>query len=106
MRTGDWSSDVCSSDLRSHYCVGVRVAWEIRDDRSPAHDGDAVAHAEDLRQVAGDEEDGEALLRQAADDLVDFALGADVQDRKSVVLGKWGSVRVDLGGPRIIQKKK
>src|SRR3546814_14840734 len=34
------------------------------------------------------------------------AAGADRVDRKSVVEGKGASVRVDLGGPRIIKKKK
>src|SRR3546814_16486222 len=32
--------------------------------------------------------------------------GTSRQDRKRVVEGKWGSVRVDLGGRRIIKKKK
>src|SRR3546814_19035311 len=33
-------------------------------------------------------------------------IGRDVQDRKRVVEGKRGSVRVDLGGRRVIKKKK
>src|SRR3546814_12789046 len=37
---------------------------------------------------------------------VEFLVAVDVRDRKSVVYGKSVSVRVDLGGRRIIKKKK
>src|SRR3546814_16034229 len=37
--------------------------------------------------------------------LLAAACGAEI-DRKSVVLGKSGAVRVDLGGRRVIKKKK
>src|SRR3546814_4298413 len=35
-----------------------------------------------------------------------FAVAGQVRDRKSVVSGKGGSVRVDLGGRRLIRKQK
>src|SRR3546814_11341171 len=37
---------------------------------------------------------------------VQVLFGVDLEDRKSVVSGKSVSVRVDLGGRRIIKKKK
>src|SRR3546814_17502868 len=103
MRISDWSSDVCSSDLE-------------RGDEL-AHRGfrDALAAGERLELLVGI---GQAVA--AHDGLHGFgedflgcvevggqAFGIDRKlDRKSVVEGKGGSVRVDLGGRRIIKKKK
>src|SRR3546814_19352662 len=113
MRISDWSSDVCSSDL----LVGASDAETQRGtggggfelfDRAPAlgHPGDASAGAGALLLLAG-----RARLRQQL--AVVLARGeqavAEVGrqgDRKSVVQGKGVSVRVDLGGRRIIQKTK
>src|SRR3546814_18319996 len=91
MRISDWSSDVCSSDL-----VRFRPLAEHVDRAGP----------------------GEvAVLRGDADPqrVVTVGLQVDVEraahvvlpagDRKSVVSGKSVSVRVDLGGRRIIQQK-
>src|SRR3546814_15706770 len=81
MRIIDWSSDVCSSDL-----LGVQLLVPVR--------------AEDARE--------EVRLQLAEHDV---AVGhgersaAAIADRKSVVWGKSVSVRVDLGGRRIINKK-
>src|SRR3546814_20692918 len=48
-----------------------------------------------------DRDSGELIAQELADDLdLEF-----VQDRKSVVSGKSVSVRLDLGGRRILQKK-
>src|SRR3546814_14474165 len=96
MRISDWSSDVCSSDL----CLPA-----MRIDQQPAY----VLHARPYREtslllecltrehgrlgvVARGVRGERARLRRA-------------QDRKSVVEGKRVSVRVALGGRRIIQKK-
>src|SRR3546814_14396873 len=79
MRISDWSSDVCSSDLK---------AKGGRHDRPPAREGSAC-----LLAVPNLEADGHHLPA---------FLGA----RKSVVQGKSVSVRVDLGVRRIIKKKK
>src|SRR3546814_20975408 len=98
MRIRDWSSDVCSSYL------------------------DAVADAHGFVEVVGDEDDGARILALEAQQLV-LHLRADqrieggerlvhqqdlgiVRDRKSVVKGKSVSVRVDIGGRRIIKKKQ
>src|SRR3546814_12151524 len=104
MRISDWSSDVCSSDL------GAAAAGEIQ-----------AALALALRRVAPGEISrcllvvaGQRLVGRVGDTVaqrlqVEHAeqrvAAADV-DRKSVVEGKSVSVRVDLGGRRIIKKKK
>src|SRR3546814_11610660 len=77
VRISDWSSDVCSSGLPGD--AGVPGAACLRQRRA-------------RRTRAG------AVRRRA---------GAEAgRDRKSVVWGKRVSVRVDLGGRRIIKKKK
>src|SRR3546814_18595933 len=93
MRISDWSSDVCSSDL---------FAWERN-----------ISHLDDSWRLGP-----RTTACFAAGWLVIGALaGLDsapgsamvvvpgLIDRKSVVSGKSVSVRVDLGGRRIIKKK-
>src|SRR3546814_7994480 len=86
MRISDWSSDVCSSDL-----VEGRRLQGGEDPRAGRIDARAggVALAQEGRQRLH---------------LVALQVIAD-PDRKSVVSGKSVSVRVDLGGRRIIKKK-
>src|SRR3546814_12748706 len=97
MRISDWSSDVCSSDLGVGDVVNVLSdgVWgglgEDRADRRGDHLGVALV---DLRERVAHEVHPAALP------------GPPCRDRKSVVSGKSVSVRVDLGGRRIIQKKK
>src|SRR3546814_13720492 len=74
----DWSSDVCSSDLMGRDPLALSTM--------------------PTRRVHG-----ELHAWRAAHGLA--FLGADA-DRKSVVSGKSVSVRVDLGGRRIIKKTK
>src|SRR3546814_16758681 len=89
MRISDWSSDVCSSDLRLAQLRGLRRDLLIKGN-------DVIDRALDraFEILAADLE--HAPRRNAVGD----------QDRKSVVSGKSVSVRVDLGGRRIIKKKK
>src|SRR3712207_8987569 len=76
----DWSSDVCSSDLRRL----LRAAW---------WDWPAELVTRHVRDItAGTPRKIEAIAREAG----------LLTDRKSVVEGK----SVDLGGRRIIKKKK
>src|SRR3546814_14499786 len=110
MRISDWSSDVCSSDLR--------------------HKGEAIAYSLILGGAMGNLID--RVFRGYVVDSFDFYwrdwhwpafnladiaivfgallfvsgsfLGKKTTDRKSVVSGKNVSVRVDLGGRRIITK--
>src|SRR3546814_14810425 len=90
MRISDWSSDVCSSDLASG-CAGLSNSMRISSSESqPARLASAISASLSLTsQVA----------------LKESTLGRVSLDRKSVVLGKSVSVRVDLGGRRIIKKK-
>src|SRR3546814_14786950 len=117
----DWSSDVCSSDLR---CTGLFGEADFLPRRAL---GQQRAHQLVVECVAGlvaleGADAGVAGQVQVADrveDLVAPELVAVAQagvvehaelvqdaDRKSVVEGKSVSVRVDLGGRRLIKKKK
>src|SRR3546814_18691792 len=87
MRISDWSSDVCSSDLRiADLLAGLGL---------PA----ATAQRRPLHMLMIDNAPG-PLWAHCFD-----ASEKPRVDRKSVVSGKSVSVRVDLGGRRIIQKK-
>src|SRR3546814_9418898 len=88
MRISDWSSDVCSSDLSARRVRPGRVVLAFR--RAQAECRTALADPDALPQRQSDK----AGNRR------------DQEDRKSVVSGKSVSVRVDLGGRRIIKKKK
>src|SRR3546814_11038158 len=100
VRISDWSSDVCSSDLE--YIA-----------RNALHRHD--------KEVAGEELGGDSRESLGAGSLENCrvtGVGGNVlledghcswvvvEDRKGVVEGQSVSVRVDLGGRRIIQKNK
>src|SRR3546814_16767092 len=97
MRISDWSSDVCSSDLRGSSCAasaarpsrqaGLRVRSVVpglASQRCLIHPPPCAA----FRHPPGFSTDGEG------------------SDRTSVVSGKSVSVSVDRGGRRLIKKKK
>src|SRR3546814_18583355 len=89
MRISDWSSDVCSSDLaRRHVGAPDRAGPDNRR-RARLWRIQRPAHAPE----AADRKQWRRSGRRA------------IRDRKSVVSGKSVSVRVDLGGRRIIKKK-
>src|SRR3546814_11723172 len=98
MRISDWSSDVCSSDLERKIPHGL-LRGRQRPGRLAFVGGQELARHRAL--------DAAALLglipgvRQHAH----RARQAEQADRKSVVEGQSESVRVDLGGRRIIKKK-
>src|SRR3546814_16327828 len=109
MRISDWSSDVCSSDL-----IGHGLHQDLRD-VGPDHvevaqrrlGGAGQALAIGLRRrldlgVLGGEGGRGAEGDRPEGERQDVSHG----DRKSVVWGKSVSVRLDLGGRRIIKKKK
>src|SRR3546814_11036945 len=109
MRISDWSSDVCSSDLLPDALfvidighediavleakkLGIPVIAVVDTNYNP----DLVDYA-----IPGNDDAIRAIqlyARAAAD--------AILEDRKSAVKGKSVSVRVNLGGRRIIKKKK
>src|SRR3546814_14316244 len=86
MRISDWSSDVCSSDLEWFRARRVRGAV-----------------------IDGATRDAATIVRMRFPTFVRYRTPQDSvprwRDRKSVVEGKSVSVRVDLGGRRIIKKK-
>src|SRR3546814_11458306 len=94
MRISDWSSDVCSSDLigsreqrrERHFLLGAITFGDTLD---------GIAHRFGPFVLVGFE-----VVR--ADN---SQTKADNADRKSVVKGKSVSVRVELGGRRIYNKK-
>src|SRR3546814_6902621 len=99
MRISDWSSDVCSSDLliiladQDLYTLPVALAAMSRQ------------HVQDNElMMAG------AVVTTLPVLILFLSLQrfylSGLLDRKSVVEGKSVSVRVDLGGRRIITKKK
>src|SRR3546814_17554584 len=90
MRISDWSSDVCSSYLT---CIPL-LTW--KDELlKKILDTDAVSEMKNSRNRKKYEHRSGSNTPQDCDGL----------DRKSVVKGKSVSVRVDLGGRRIIKKK-
>src|SRR3546814_19778638 len=102
MRISDWSSDVCSSDLgMSSYVAPERgsvlggEAIEVDEEARGCRSDTAVARTEESR-VALAPHLGRccrARVHRRA-------------DRRSVVEGTSVSVRVDLGGSRIIKKQQ
>src|SRR3546814_17659878 len=105
MRTSDWSSDVCSSDLATldANLHGLRAAQQQRLRRE---------HVLDLRRADAEGERAEGAVRRrvavAADDRGARQREAlfRPEDRKSVVSGKSVYVSVDTGGRRIIKKQQ
>src|SRR3546814_18048875 len=96
MSSSDWSSDVCSSDLEWH-------------GRKPGYDDANQPQAE---AGVGQQPPGTAeavrghLLHCRSGSAAPAAAWDQRVDRKRVVAGKSGSVRVDLGGRRRIKKTK
>src|SRR3546814_21157935 len=98
MRISDWSSDVCSSDLRVRHRLGDDHVDELADQRRIAVEIDHAIARRAASHLAA------TAPRRTLDE--NALCPADQTDRKSVVSGKRGSVRVDLDGCRIIKKKK
>src|SRR3546814_15658027 len=100
MRISDWSSDVCSSDLfeamgRRAYTQGLPLNYERAMRNSwPMWARCAWARGWIYQQPA-----------HAATESIVMSFEREA-DRKSVVKGKSVSVRVDIGGRRIIKKTK
>src|SRR3546814_15700149 len=97
MRISDWSSDVCSSDLtamrdgrgRSLMSGKTPIGWAIV---APARCGGLGAVPSGRNTVS-------------ARRMITMRSAAAIGDRKSVVSGESVSVRVDLGGRRILKQK-
>src|SRR3546814_16580186 len=100
MRISDWSSDVCSSDLQHRGADRRQQAHAALD--APA-DLSAVQQVDWMERVEGVDLHAGTAVDIPAEALLEDAVAQ--ADRKSVVSGKSGSVRVDLGGCRPIKKK-
>src|SRR3546814_15583299 len=109
MRISDWSSDVCSSDLgdaRGRRGAGVEGEARRRGDRARARGGGGGAGGPRRAPRA------QSRLCPGPQRLAEGGPGRASggrrrrAERKSVVAGKGGSVRVDLGGRRTHKKKK
>src|SRR3546814_19566422 len=110
MRISDWSSDVCSSDLkRVPYLKALAVIFI-----ASSVVGGTTFYAFGLvaPKPAAPEEEPEEVETPAPSVIVPARIlaGASAQGnpeaRKSVVEGKSVAVRVDLGGRLFIKKKK
>src|SRR3546814_12482452 len=102
MRISDWSSDVCSSDL-----TGM-IIWVSGDnaygklglgDTVDRLTAEALPLSKDWIRISTN------YFNQGDHHAAITASGELWTDRKSVVSGKRVSVRVDLGGRRLIQEK-
>src|SRR3546814_15459146 len=107
MRISDWSSDVCSSDLYQMGHVGVpqtvRVQHRVQAEVvAPVGEPVIDVGQPDTSLAFGRPQHRRVRQFEPWQDIGDVLL----QDRKSVVEGKRVSVSVDLGGRRIIKKKK
>src|SRR3546814_12943404 len=107
MRISDWSSDVCSSDLQS--LIEKKWPGKLVFRKKLRHiDGLTYQEVPQQRRCSFYYDNDLALdeVKKVADQYNCDVLLSAGKDRKSVVWGKRVSVRVDLGGRRIIKKKK
>src|SRR3546814_16478372 len=93
MRISDWSSDVCSSDL---YFRCPQPGLQAPEIAAPLHSHSHPTTRYRSRRTC--HHHSQARRRRESHQ-------AEQIDRKRVVSGKSVSVRVDLGGRRIIKKK-
>src|SRR3546814_13911347 len=104
MRISDWSSDVCSSDL--HGCLGRGGAERLTklEEHVIKTRGSVKALIRQGVMTRVESTDYRRRARQAPAPAHRRGTQGP-PDRKSVVSGKSVSVRVDLGGRRIIKQK-
>src|SRR6266850_6353042 len=71
-------------ELHDHFLRGL-AAGKLAGNAAFAHHDDSVAHAQYLGQLGGDHHDRLALLGQRMEQLVDLALGADIDAARGLV---------------------
>src|SRR3546814_19242721 len=103
MRISDWSSDVCASDLFARAAALGITSAAIGDVVRVATVGDYDFNLPRLN-LPGRQVYVRVQLNPAARAAPE-TIGQLTVDRKSVVQGQSGSVRVDLGGRRFIKHK-
>src|SRR3546814_14601910 len=110
MRISDWSSDVCSSDLKRGPCpvaLGGPVGAGPRQEQKGVQHFREIAFPAACRARKYDYYDHKDIFaRIDGMSASNWKVAeAKARDRKGVVTGRSGSVRVDLGGGQIIKKK-
>src|SRR3546814_11156591 len=117
MRISDWSSDVCSSDLRIDPLrrPGRGLGRHAQDhplrpaaQTQPRRDGEGRGRTGRRAEAEGppvgiSTRRGPQILTTT---ILELPMAGQDPTRKSVVKGKSVSVRVDIGGRRIIKKKQ
>src|SRR3546814_15144379 len=98
MRISDWSSDVCSSDLSAVRCSKSRIAM-------PATKIVASSTLMTLNAPRMENTTAGALRMMLPTPPPMLTSSEDMVDRTSVAEGTSVSVRVDLGGRRILTKQ-
>src|SRR3546814_19854042 len=107
MRISDWSSDVCSSDLKTQRLARLADAAAFKGRDACLGGGQGRTRVGDFRLGVGENTVAPRFRRlNFGPRGCDVALVPIKEDRKSVVEGKRVSVGVDLGGRRIIRKNK
>src|SRR3546814_18794653 len=111
MRIRDWSSDVCSSDLKgsSCHCFAAKRRSLSAGEFAPPFTDSPPFCRKCCHKAMPSCQQADWILPIASGSKGRFmAVGvlASFSDRKSVGQGKRVSVSVDLGGHRIITKKK
>src|SRR3546814_11216488 len=87
MRISDWSSDVCSSDLRGHVEEDIKeeVGGEAERQQAgelvarPEGDGEAIAQQQEVKAQQGEAADQPEFLGQHGKDEVGLFLGQEVE---------------------------
>src|SRR3546814_18997891 len=102
MLISDWSSDVCSSDLRHE--DRFPESQQARDEMERLKEEQQKEKDDDIELLADDVQ-GTVSTRETGSSQEDIDGVDDIdRDRKSDVQGKSVSVRGDLGGSRIIKR--
>src|SRR3546814_15897705 len=110
MRISDWSSDVCSSDLFDAKAAEKQAGvlrlinyYRMRGHQAARLDPLGLAPIDNIPDL---DPAHHGLGPEDLETVFNTGTLASGKDRKSVVSGKSVSGRVDLGGRRIIKKKK
>src|SRR3546814_19719115 len=108
MRISDWSSDVCSSDLKGVYgvrCLTYRTRLPLATLPSPEPRPARMAERPPPAPVGLRSDLRQAWISAGIAAALALLALVGVLDRTSVVKGKSVAVRVDCGGRRFLKKK-
>src|SRR3546814_14440375 len=107
MRISDWSSDVCSSDLLLAQRLGPQLSRVVGESGGSCYGNGVFRRSVFAGAFLAVRFTGGFCARNAGTRSCCGLLKAGcTTDRQSVVEGKSVYVRVDLGGSRILKKKK